>query len=140
MKKDVALVLKKKGYRFSKVREGIVTILGGACEGYSAPDILVRLAKKGIAANKTTVYRELAMLEKEGIVKVLHFGENKKRYELTCDNHHHHVICISCYTVREVVMDGDLERREKDIEKKQGFTILHHSLEFYGVCSKCSKK
>ena len=140
MKKDVTLVLKNKGYRFSKVREGIVAVLDGVCEGMSVPDILKRLEKKGFGANKTTVYRELATLQKEGIVKELHFGENKKRYELVREDHHHHVICVACDAVQDVAMDGDLDRREKEIEKKQGFTILRHSLEFYGMCSKCSKK
>jgi Fe2+ or Zn2+ uptake regulation protein len=37
-----------------------------------------------------------------------------------------------------VTMEDELHAIEKKIAKKKQFTILRHSLEFYGFCKKCA--
>lgn len=136
----VLSALKEKGYRASRVREGIVSALCSCHCALSASDIQMRVVKRHPSVNKTTIYRELATLRREGIVKELRFGDGKRRYEMMPDDHHHHVICVRCNAIREVPMEGDLDKAERTIEKKEGFIILDHSLEFFGVCPACHTK
>ena len=128
--------LKNRNYRYSEVREAILHILNDGHKSLSAPDILRELRSVGLSPNKTTVYRELDTLLKENIIQELQFDEQKKRYELVSDEHHHHLICTECGQVREVVMD-DLYEKEKEIAQSLGFEVIRHSLEFYGLCKKC---
>ena len=87
--------------------------------------------------NKTTIYRELAFLKKQNIILELQFDDNTKRYEIMPANHHHHIVCVRCEKVEDVVLEKDLDAEEKVITQNKKFQILHHSLEFYGICKMC---
>lgn len=88
-----------------------------------------------LGVNKTTVYRQIDKLIKEGQIIEVDFGEGKKRYELKSMSHHHHLICQKCAKLEDVVFE------EKDIfskiEKNTRFKIVSHNLEFFGYCAKC---
>jgi Fe2+ or Zn2+ uptake regulation protein len=132
--------LSAKGYRASKIRSAVVEILSAHHEPITAPELLMALAKKKITANKTTIYRELAALKHERIVQEVQFGENKKRYELMPEDHHHHLICIECDRVEDVGLANDLNAIEKKISREYRFKILNHALEFYGLCKNCQRR
>lgn len=132
--------LKAKGYRSSKIRTALVEILLQSKEPLSVPEILAFLAKKHLIVNKTTVYRELTALKRENIVREVQFGENKKRYEIMPEDHHHHLICLECDRVQDVELANDLTAIEKKISTTHQFTILNHALEFYGLCAACQSK
>ena len=57
-------------------------------------------------------------------------------YEIQQD-HHHHLVCVSCNSISKVEIGNHLEKQEKQIAKQNKFNIIHHSLEFYGYCQKC---
>ena len=50
-------------------------------------------------------------------------------------------ICMECGEVEEFV-DEEIERRQKEIATKKGFTLKNHSLALYGSCNKpdCAHK
>ena len=132
--------LSTKGYRTSKIRTALVEILSAHHEPITVPDLLLALSKKKISANKTTIYRELAALKHERIVQEVQFGENKKRYELVSEDHHHHLICLECDRVEDIELANDLTTIEKKISRNNRFKILNHALEFYGLCAVCQGK
>jgi Fe2+ or Zn2+ uptake regulation protein len=91
--------------------------------------------------NKTTVYRQVDDLVLHGVLEEVQFGDGVMRYEVKLkDDHHHHVLCVGCGKVTDVVFEEDLKKHEKIIEKKTKFKILRHSLEFFGRCSRCESK
>lgn len=102
----------------------------------AAPEILQALEKKKLAVNKTTVYRELDFLLEQDIAQEVEFGDKKKRYEIS-DKHHHHVVCVECKNVEDVDLQQDLDEAERKIAKQKGYTIINHSLEFFGLCANC---
>jgi len=129
--------LKQRGFRLTPIRRAVLDLLIKSVTPISSPDIQKFLSKNKISANKTTIYRELAFLKEEGIIKELHLGDNAKNYEIITDGHHHHLICTKCDEIEDVEMDKELKREESKIRKSRKFKIINHSLEFYGLCKNC---
>lgn len=127
-----------RGFRLTRVRRAVIEILLKRGLPLSAADIIAALRSREAATNKTTVYRELAFLEERGIIKEIRFlHERVKRYELAGGEHHHHLICVKCRKVEDIVLEGDLEEEERRILESTGFRVLNHSLEFVGLCQGC---
>lgn len=87
--------------------------------------------------DKTTVYREIAFLKTLEMVREIQFGEGQQRYELTPEDHHHHIVCVRCRRVDDIVLENDLDTAEKEIARLKSFRVMSHSLEFFGLCSRC---
>ncbi len=135
---DILSALSEGGFRLTRLRKAVVEIFLNSTLPLSAIDIIASLERKKAAFNKTTVYRELAFLKETGIIKEIQFlHERVKRYELSSLGHHHHLICLKCKKVEDVVLDAHLEEQEKKILRSTGFHVLNHSLEFLGVCQAC---
>lgn len=129
--------LKEKGYRITKVRSFIVEYLASHKKPVDALVIQSKLAQLVKKVNKTTIYREIDFLLSQGIIKEVHFGDSKKRYEIANLPHHHHLVCKGCDGVQDVILKNELETVEQEIARKSKFKIENHTLEFFGVCSKC---
>ncbi len=124
------------GHRITKARENILKIFLASKVPLSAAELNSRLVTVNITVNKTTIYREIDFLKKQKIIRELQFGDGKKRFEWP-DNHHHHLVCISCDSIECIELDGCLEAEEKKILKENNFKTINHSLEFQGLCAKC---
>lgn len=132
--KDGKLVEKK--IRKSIAREAMLSILLRSKQPVSAYEILEVLAKRGKSFNKTTVYRELEILKRLGSVRELFLRNDVALYELS-GTHHHHAVCISCGNIQHVDIDEPKEWSKKSFLVNKGFTVLDHSLEFFGMCRNC---
>lgn len=132
-------LLQGRGHRMTTARRLMITGLCDAARPLSAIDVLAMLAKHKLQANKTTVYRELAFLEQQTIVKPIDFGDGTKRYEIASSHHHHHLICTSCGRVEDVELARDVDEEGARLGKQKGFVITGHSLEFFGKCKNCQK-
>ncbi len=129
--------LKDSGCRITRTRRAVLGILTNSLVLLSADDLGRSLAAGGLRVNKTTVYRELAFLRGRGILHEIHFGDGTVRYRICPDTHHHHVICLKCMRAEVVALDGELKKMEADIGQQKGFEVLHHTLEFFGLCPDC---
>jgi len=78
-------------------------------------------------------------LLKQNLVEELNFQTQAKLYEIS-GPHHHHLICLNCDRIEEVVLKNDLAKEEKRLAKNNNFKILKHSLEFFGSCKNCCAK
>ena len=132
--------LKDKGYKLTHQRRAVLEILQeNQDEHLTTEDVYMRVKSKCPEIGLATVYRTLQLLEKLDIIERLNFDDGYSRYELADDDDHHHLICIKCGEVLEVEEDL-LEGLEKEIEKKNRFTILEHRLKFFGYCEKCASE
>lgn len=124
--------------RSTPVHKALLKILSKNQAPLSAFDILTKLHTQKLLVNKTTVYRQLALLEKQGLVHAVRLSDRSVRYELANkDDHHHHLVCIKCNDVKDVDFKDHLNYQEKTIQKNNKFKILRHSLEFFGLCVNC---
>ncbi len=132
--------LRDKGHRIGKGRKAVIAALLKAKQPIAALELHAELVRTKVTADKVTVYRELKFLSEAGIAHPVHLNDNVQRYEIAPEKgHHHHMVCTGCKTVRHVDMSCEnLHAIENSIGKKEHFTIQGHSLEFYGLCSRCS--
>ena len=132
--------LQAKGQRLTDICRALIEIFSAATEPLSVQTLLAKLAKKKLAANKTTIYRQLVMLQAHGLINEINFADRTKRYELTPADHHHHLVCLKCQQVEDVSFEEDIVRQAKYISRHHGFKVTRHDLEFFGLCAKCQKK
>lgn len=133
--------LRDRGERITDVRRAILNILSNQHDPVSAKELMQKLKQKNMPVNKTTVYRQLSLLEFHEMVRPIRFADRTVRYEIaTEDNHHHHLVCIHCHKTEDISFPEDVERQAKIIRQKTRFKVLQHSLEFYGICRDCQKK
>jgi Fe2+ or Zn2+ uptake regulation protein len=135
---DIIDGFRKQGFKLTSARSAIVEILCARASPISVTELLAELARRGKKADKTTAYREILFMQERGLVEQVHFGDHVKRYELKDGGHHHHLICIECGSVVDVPLENDLGGTEKSLERKTGYKITRHSLEFFGICPDCS--
>lgn len=128
--------LKKSGLKVTKSRLGVLADLSNQDRPSDAQEIHRRLVSQGMKLDQATVYRILEKFQTLDIVKPINFEDGKIRYELA-DHHHHHLVCDTCGSV-EIVEDCEIEETTKQIASKHKFQITRHSLEFFGLCRKCS--
>jgi Fe2+ or Zn2+ uptake regulation protein len=126
-----------QGFKLTSARRAIVEILHASTAPLSVTQLLAALAERKEKADKTTVYREIQFMTERGVVTEVHFGDRTKRYEMLDGGHHHHLVCVECGTAVDVPLENDLASAEKAIERKTGYKIMRHALEFFGVCGSC---
>ena len=133
--KSYRRVLQNAQLKVTTARQAVLEFFAGNDKPADALELFDYLKERGIEADKATVYRILDTFYDKSIITRMEFGEGKFRYELAGSDHHH-LICERCGSIEDV-SDCNIEVLEKEIAKKKGFIVKRHSLEFYGVCSKC---
>ena len=127
--------IKQAGGRLTKTRKEIIKILSvGDCL-LSKLKIVKKLKNHGIKPDRSTIYRELQFLTQNNII-IKNTIAGIDYYEIPQD-HHHHLICVKCKTIKKINIGNHLVKQEKQIARQNKFNIINHSLEFYGICKSC---
>lgn len=132
------LVINARRERKSVAREFICQILKRADRPVSVGEILTQLGQQGRMFNKTTVYRELDVMKQKGVVREVFFRNDTALYELAGE-HHHHLVCVSCGYVHAITLRESFADEVREVSKHEQFSVLDHSLEFFGLCRACQK-
>ena len=85
-----------------------------------------------------TVYRNLELMAKNGMIMKLEVGGTQKRFDATTDAHYH-IRCSCCGRVDDIdvpVIDSLVEAAAEN----SPYQILGHHIEFTGICPKCSQE
>ncbi len=85
-----------------------------------------------------TVYRNLALLVRQGLVTRLDFGSNFDRFDARTAPHHHFV-CEKCGSVSDLDLPVDRSLTQK-LRKATGLDATRHEIRLYGLCEKCRSK
>lgn len=130
--------LKKAGLKVTLPRLKILELLANAKDRHlSAEDIYRLCVEAGEEIGLATVYRVLTQFEEAGLVIRHNFAGDQSVFELDSGTHHDHLVCVKCKAVEEFT-DPEIEKRQKDIAIRAGFTITDHSLNIYGICRNCN--
>lgn len=127
------------GQRYTTRRRALVELLAELDQPLTIPQLLER--RSGLA--QSSVYRNLAVLERAGVVHRIQSSDEFARYELAEDltEHHHHLICSSCGDVTDFTVpddvEHDLEAALARVAKRTGFEVRHHRLDLVGTCPAC---
>jgi len=133
------LKLKGEGHRITKARAAIIDYLLCTSQPSTAATICDALSSQGLLLDRATVYRGLTFLLSNDIVHQVRLAGKATHYEMN-SGHHHHLVCVKCNSVKDVVLGKHLENSERQIYKREKFKVVSHSLEFYGLCHRCNEK
>ncbi len=129
--------LKKAGLKVTLPRLKILDILDRSGQRHmSAEDVYKALLEAGEDVGLATVYRVLTQFESAGLVVRHHFEGTHSVFELDEGRHHDHIVCVKCGRIAEF-MDEVIEKRQRRIAEKAGFSMTDHSMYIYGVCADC---
>lgn len=132
--------LKTTGLKATLPRLKILDIFQKNSERHlSAEDVYRLLLSDKLEIGLATVYRVLTQFEQAGILSRNYFETGKAVFELNEGTHHDHIVCVDCGHVEEF-HDDEIEKRQREIAKRNGFEIVDHTLAIYGRCSKCRQK
>ena len=133
-------MLKGRKQRYTALRRQLVDVLGSALDPLTVGD--VQRSVKGLALS--SLYRNLVILEECRVVSRIMTSNGSAIFELSeeLSEHHHHMVCDRCGTVRDIVLpesiESGLDRQLSKIAQKEGFVFRHHQLDVIGLCRKCS--
>lgn len=129
-------LIRNKGLRVTPARVAVLNVLSEAQEPLDIASILQQISRRRIDADQATIYRIVENFIKKDLISRLQFQEKRFFYEAKREEHHH-AICTNCGKIEDV-SKCNIGRLENEIEKKSGFNVKSHSLEFYGICNGCS--
>jgi Fur family ferric uptake transcriptional regulator len=127
-------ILKSNNLKTTKNRELILSIFKNNKLPLCAEDIYTKLNNN---INIATIYRNLNLLNKKGILIKIAFEDGKMYYKL--NNHTHKLVCNICHNVT-TINNCPMELISKNISNDTGFLITSHYLEVEGICPNCSKQ
>lgn len=128
--------LKQVGLKATLPRIAILNLLGTSKNRHMSVDEMHReLIKAGEDIGLATVYRVLTQFENAGLVMRHNFDSGHSVFELSDENHHDHLRCLTCGQIFEF-LDEELEDRQKAIVDELGFVLRDHSMVLYGACQK----
>ncbi len=85
-----------------------------------------------------TVYRNLELLNRMGMIQKLDFSSGEARYDGNVEDHDH-LRCVCCMRIDDTP-GPPLALAGGGKEDWGGYKVLGHRLEFFGVCPKCRRR
>jgi len=127
----------KENYRQSGQRDRILEVLKNTGSHPTADWIYTQLKSEFPKLSPGTVYRNLGILQEMGKIKKIRYGSTFDRFEANLSNHYH-LICENCNSITDIKLPACKDILNK-AEELSNFSINYHQIEFYGICSSCSK-
>jgi len=131
--------LKERRFRLTPQRLAVVEILARDRTHPSASEIYERVRQRFPTLSLATVYKTLFLLKELGEVLELGFPDGSNHYDGYHPRPHPHLICLRC----RKIFDPELKRLddlEKQVQRRTGFSVLSHRLDFFGLCPECAKE
>lgn len=135
---DAISTLKESGVRITPQRHAILDYLIESMKHPTADDIYKALEGKFPNMSVATVYNNLRVFKKAGLVKELTYGDSSSRFDYVTSDHYH-IICDSCGKIVDFQYPG-LDEVETLAEQMTGFVIDNHRMEVYGKCPDCFRE
>lgn len=128
--------LKRAGYFATKNRLELFAALRQD-RSPTVADLLKQLSHQ----NQATIYRNLNLFKRLGLVHVTELGW-KSRVQLSSlfKRHHHHLRCKGCQVVIHLRENANLEKFLNAVATERGFTEVDHQVEITGLCPNCQQK
>jgi Fe2+ or Zn2+ uptake regulation protein len=132
-------ILDRSSQRVTAQRTLLLELLRQSGGHVDADELYRRARKKNSRISLSTVYRNLQLFKKLGLIEEHHFDEEHHHYEVRSGTEHQHLLCISCGKVVEFACPVSWKLRE-DIGKQYDFDITGVEVRMTGLCSSCHNK
>ena len=102
----------------------------------SGQELHRQLHQNAMAMGLTTVYRNLQILVKQGLIRSRHLPTGEVLYA-PVERDIHHLTCVNCGETKR--LNGcPVTTMKMPIHSTKEFELLFHTLEFFGLCQECS--
>jgi len=120
----------------SKKRQAMYDLLCASVEHPTA-EMLFKLLKPDYPElSLGTVYRNLSVLEEEGLIVRVGNVEGQERYDARLDPHAHFV-CSCCHSVSDIELDNSAEKLVGEMVRKFDCKAESFTLTVKGICGRC---
>lgn len=120
----------------SRQRERILELIQASSGHPTAQAIHEALKGEMPSLSMGTVYRNIRVLLEQGLIASRNFGDGVEHFD-PITRIHYHFICERCGSVSDFTMPHQ-ESITKKARKISGTTITGHTIQFYGICKKCT--
>lgn len=121
---------------YSRQREEIIKVIKESYNHPTAEDIYMTVKAKDPAVSRSTVYRNLALLVENNMIKQISMKVGPDRYDYI-RKPHNHVICTKCGKIVDIEYCFKDEELSKIIKQKTGIEISTSGITFEGICDSC---
>jgi len=125
--------------RRTKQREVILEELAKLCAHPSADELYGLVKKRLPRISLGTVYRNLEMLSREGIIARIDGAGSQMRFDAETGDHQH-VRCLRCGRIDDVAAGAARARCAARVQKETGYRVLGRRVEYIGICPACARK
>ena len=129
----------ERGIRMTSQRRAILKVIETANRHLDAGQILRKAQNIDASVDRSTVYRTLRLLKRQGLVDeldLMHLHSEGHYYERKMAFDHVHLACLRCGKIDEFVSDV-FEQLKKQVETDCRFKIVVSRLEIGGYCARC---
>lgn len=120
----------------TRSQEYILNLLKTLNQAVSAQDIYIELRNRSQSIGLATVYRSLEALKLEGVVQVRTLASGESLYS-SSQQDKHHLTCLQC-GASVAIDECPVHELESHLQLSHQFKIFFHTLEFFGLCDRCS--
>ena len=125
----------EKEVRLTDQRKLVAQVMSESQDHPDVNELFLRISKLDSKISIATVYRTVKLFEEAGIITKHEFKGGKARYEEISESHHDHLIDVKTGEIIEFV-DDEIEKLQKKVADKYGYTLVDHKLELYGIKKK----
>lgn len=129
-------ILGSSSQRVTSQRALLLELLRQSDGHLDADELYSRARKKNSRISLSTVYRNLQLFKKLGLIEEHHFDAEHHHYEVKSGAEHQHLLCVSCGKVVEFACPLSYEFRD-NIGKQYDFDITDVEVRMTGLCSRC---
>lgn len=124
--------------RMTSQREVILDVLRCCHDHPAADELYERIKRKLPRISLATVYRNLEVLSKAGLIHKLEISGRQKRFDWETRDHDH-IHCIRCHRVDNIEMPQPVRVDVRPADDR-GYAIHGCRVEFSGICPVCMKQ
>src|SRR5271168_2987470 len=131
----------ERGIRMTEQRRAILSVMETARKHLDASQLLRKAQKIDPSVDRSTVYRTLRLLKRQGLIDeldLMHIHGEGHYYERKLGRDHIHMACLRCGKIAEFVSET-FDALKKQLERDCRFHIVVSRLEVGGYCSGCRR-
>jgi Fur family ferric uptake transcriptional regulator len=120
-------------------RSLLLSVIQEADRHLDAKELYRRASERDPNISLATVYRNLHIFEKQGLINERHLGQARCYYEMKRLGEHQHLVCEACGKVIE--FESPLIRKlVAEVQRKNNFSVTKVELYLEGHCHNCNEQ
>ncbi len=135
---DPKAILRKNNLRATPGRIAILNVLAVARRPLTVAELHARVGSSML--DQVTLYRALETFVSINVARRIDLQQGRAHYYELLGEHHHHVICKQCGTVKDFAACQIDKIARQALKQVKDFTIINnHSFELFGLCNACTR-